>query len=466
MTAAPMSAATPQVRNGVLTLSGYGLRVAVERGHLIVEDGVGSARRVGRYSRIDRDLKRVVIIGHSGIITLDAIEWLHRVGVTLVHIGRDGALLHVMARSAAQHAPLKRAQVLAAESGVALSLSLELVAAKMRRQHAMLDRLPGADAVRDEMRDRLEELAEVTTFAELRRTEGLAARAYWTAWQAMPIQIRRADLRRCPTHWTRFEARTSPFPGSKSPRRAVNPANAILNYLYALLEAEARIAALAVGLDPMVGLLHTDHTSRDSLALDLMEPARPAVDAWALDFFTKHVFGWSELFETGEGQCRLLPPLTHILSETVPRWARAVLPVAQHVAKELRADAGHRRGHVLRTMPRDHRAQRRVMREFTPRLTRETDPRYQPATVGRRQEVVAKVREANQRWERQSRSPMTREDYLRIVVPSLRKVKLKYVVQATGLSKASCSRIRRGLAVPHSRHWQSLAVLGTKMASR
>ena len=90
--------------HGVLTLSGYGLRIAVERGHLIVEDGVGKARRVGRFSRIDRDLKRVVIIGHSGIITLDAIAWLHRVGVTLVHIGSDGTLLHVMARSAAQHA--------------------------------------------------------------------------------------------------------------------------------------------------------------------------------------------------------------------------------------------------------------------------------------------------------------------------------------------------------------------------
>ena len=134
MTAAPMSVAAPQFRNGVLTLSGYGLRIAVERGHLIVEDGIGSARRVGRFSRIDRDLKRVVIIGHSGIITLDAIAWLHRVGVTLVHIGSDGTLLHVMARSAAQHAPLKRAQVLAAESGLALSLSLELVAAKIRRQ--------------------------------------------------------------------------------------------------------------------------------------------------------------------------------------------------------------------------------------------------------------------------------------------------------------------------------------------
>ena len=141
----------------------------------------------------------------------------------------------------------------------------------------------------------------------------------------------------------------------------------------------------------------------------------------------------------------------------MPRWAGAVLPVAQHVAKELRADAGHRRSQVLQSMPRVHRAQRRVMREFAPRLKRETDPRYQPATVRRRQQVVAKVREADQRWERVSHSVVTREDYLRNVAPALEALKLTDVVRVTGLSKASCSRIRRGLSVPHPRHWESLA---------
>jgi CRISPR associated protein Cas1 len=59
-----------------------------------------------------------------------------------------------------------------------------------------------------------------------------------------------------------------------SSRRATNPANAILNYLYAILEAEARIAALRMGLDPGLGFLHADQTARDSLACDLMEPVR------------------------------------------------------------------------------------------------------------------------------------------------------------------------------------------------
>jgi len=38
-------------------------------------------------------------------------------------------------------------------------------------------------------------------------------------------------------------------------RLAVNPPNAILNYLYALLESEARLAIAALGLDSWPGFL-------------------------------------------------------------------------------------------------------------------------------------------------------------------------------------------------------------------
>ena len=42
--------------------------------------------------------------------------------------------------------------------------------------------------------------------------------------------------------------------------------------------AESRLAAVAMGLDPGIGLLHVDAPNRDSLACDLMEPVRPSVD--------------------------------------------------------------------------------------------------------------------------------------------------------------------------------------------
>ena len=47
-----------------------------------------------------------------------------------------------------------------------------------------------------------------------------------------------------------------------------------------MLESEARLAAAALGLDPGLGVLHVDSGSRDSLALDLLEPVRPQVDSY------------------------------------------------------------------------------------------------------------------------------------------------------------------------------------------
>jgi CRISPR-associated protein Cas1 len=57
-----------------------------------------------------------------------------------------------------------------------------------------------------------------------------------------------------------------------------------------VVEAEARLAALAVGCDPGLGLLHADLRSRDSLACDLMEPVRSAVDAFVFETLSSRVF--------------------------------------------------------------------------------------------------------------------------------------------------------------------------------
>src|SRR5207249_4672193 len=105
--------------------------------------------------------------------------------------------------------------------------------------------------------------------------EARAAAAYWSAWRDVAISFPQRNAR-VPEHWRRFGTRDSLLTGS--PRVATNPANAALNYLYAILESESRLAAVALGLDPGIGLLHVDTNARDSLALDLMEAARPSVD--------------------------------------------------------------------------------------------------------------------------------------------------------------------------------------------
>jgi len=127
--------------------------------------------------------------------------------------------------------------------------------------------------------------------------------------------------------------RRSPLSGS--PRLAVNPPNAILNYLYAVLESEARLAAAALGLDPGLGVLHKDTPNRDSLACDLMEPVRPQVDAFLLDWISRGPLRREWFFEQRDGNCRLMGTFAARLSETAPSWARAIAPIAEWVARTL-----------------------------------------------------------------------------------------------------------------------------------
>jgi CRISPR associated protein Cas1 len=167
----------------------------------------------------------------------------------------------------------------------------------------------------------------------IRLAEAQAAYAYWSCWHTIPVTFPTKDLPRVPEHWRAFGARLSPL--TNSPRLSVNPPNAMLNCLYAVLESEARLAAVALGLDPGLGIMHADMPVRDSLACDLMESVRPLVDAYVLDWITRQPLRREWFFEERNGNCRLMGSFAKRLSETAPTWARAVAPIAEHVAKAL-----------------------------------------------------------------------------------------------------------------------------------
>ncbi len=63
-------------------------------------------------------------------------------------------------------------------------------------------------------------------------------------------------------------------------------------------------------------------------------------------------------------------------------------------------------------------------------------------------------------WERPGDGSEAAIDFGRDVLPRLQGAPLSALMQATGLSVRYCSLIRRGLRVPHRRHWAALARLG------
>src|ERR1700686_1583523 len=80
-------------KSGVLALSGFGIKVRMQCGHLEIEDGIGPERRRIRLARVGHGLKRLVIIGSDGFISLEALRWLADQKASFAMLERDGSVL-------------------------------------------------------------------------------------------------------------------------------------------------------------------------------------------------------------------------------------------------------------------------------------------------------------------------------------------------------------------------------------
>jgi CRISPR-associated endonuclease Cas1 len=326
-------------RGEVCVAEGFGLSVTVQRGRLVVRDGSGRDRRERVYGRVRCRLARVVVLGAAGSLSLAAVRWLADLGIPLVHLDRDGRLLASSAASLAD-ARVRRAQALAITNPTGLHVARTLLRQKLAGQRRLLDRLTDSGGLVEQFDQAAGRLPQAKTVDELLIAERDAAFAYWTGWSDVPVRFRPSEAARLPEHWATFGQRSSAF--GSGPRLAVNPANGLLNYLYAILEAETRIALLTVGLDPALGIVHADYRARDSFALDVMEAIRPDVDQYVLDLLERRVFRAHDFHETRRGVCRLLPPMTKQLAETAPTWGALVAPVGEQVAAILAEAPGSR----------------------------------------------------------------------------------------------------------------------------
>jgi hypothetical protein len=159
-------------------------------------------------------------------------------------------------------------------------------------------------------------------------------------WVAVPLHFARRD--QVPDHWQRFGPRNSPL-GRKNTRNAVSPANAILNYLYAVLASEMTIALTGAGLDPGLGIFHTDTARRASLTYDAMEAVRPCVDSWLAAWLAEARLSKRDFYEESDGTIRITRPLTSHLAMTAPIWRPAAQAVAAWLARALAEGLAERR---------------------------------------------------------------------------------------------------------------------------
>ena len=267
-----------------------------------------------------KDIAHVALYGPVQV-TEQCLQLLLMQGVPVSHHTSAGRLLGLSAPMLSQNIHLRRAQFRAADDpGRCLEAARALVLAKVRNQRTVLRRYgrgveqtlcdeqgdlpdwastdndtpaPPPRSTDEEERDDDQddpapntaelEAPRSTTDPRIRCAQALRAmqQALRRAGQAGDLDILRGCEGEAAAYY--FAALPAILPAAwqqdfvgRSRRPPRDRVNALLSFGYALLTRDATAAAARVGLDPMLGFLHTVVPGRPALALDLMEPFRAA----------------------------------------------------------------------------------------------------------------------------------------------------------------------------------------------
>lgn len=231
----------------------------------------GQAVRV----KVEKETRmRVPLINLDGIVCFGRIHCspvllgaCAEAGVRVSFMSQNGRLRAAVVGFTSGNVLLRRTQYrLADDAEATCRIARQIVAAKIANGRSVLLR-----AARDGKQDSaiaalkqtarslvnpLEAVRKAQSTESVRGSEGEAAASYFAAFNEMLAGDEFAMT-------------------GRSRRPPLDPANALLSFLYSMLCHDARSACEAAGLDAAVGFLHRDRPGRPSLALDLMEELRP-----------------------------------------------------------------------------------------------------------------------------------------------------------------------------------------------
>jgi len=264
----------------------------------------------------------------------------------------------------------------------------------------------------------------------------------------------------------------------------------MLNYVYAVLESESRLALAALGLDPGIGMLHNDTRNRDSLSCDLMEPVRPQVNAFLLDWLRRENLRREWFFEERDGNCRLMGSFAVRLSQTAQMWRNEVAPFAEWISKALwstRFKHTEKEGPATRLTQRKRRSRNTELAspfsEPTPVAKCDFEAEHveivkiqksirrnmirasgiighDPIARARRSETQGIQAAARQAWDPKDKPEWLDEKFYREKIqPELIAIPVPTIQSTLSVSEPYALRIRGRKCIPHPRHWLALGTL-------
>jgi CRISP-associated protein Cas1 len=305
-----------------LILCGHGVSLNIDRGTLLIRDGLThypQERAIHRLYRGDPALPpRILMLDGSGSLSFDVLAWLSEQNIPLVRIDWRGEIVSVIGGSS--YAQLRERVAWQTETREnperRLEFACDLIGAKLRASLKTLNAaVPDSGArslavVRCEAAIKQLARREAQSIDEVRSIEAHAAAAYFKSWAGLPLIWRSKGKYPIPDAWlTIGSARSSGRGKVPTNRNATHPLSAMLNYAYAALRSQIHIEAAAGGYDPCRGIMHHDRQDTQAFVYDLIEPRRPIADAAVLRFVLSTPFTGADFVLRSDGVCRLAPQL-------------------------------------------------------------------------------------------------------------------------------------------------------------
>lgn len=266
-----------------------------------------------------------IMITTGAYITTDAIKMAmdHNIDIIFLDEFGDpyGRVWHSKLGSTTL---IRRRQIEIAETEEGLKLALSWVTKKFENQIELLKRLRNT---------RTQKSAEITAYIDklensLHSFNGLSG----------TISDRRGTIMGIEGNGGRvyFECLSFLMPDRyRFDGRSRNPAkdefNTLLNYAYGVLYSRVEKACIIAGLDPYVGIIHTDNYNKKSLVFDLIENFRIWADETVVNIFAGRKVRQEHFDElkngytlNKEGKALLIEALTTFLDESVRYGGRNI----------------------------------------------------------------------------------------------------------------------------------------------
>ncbi len=241
-----------------LYVTEQGSRISVTRRRLLVhKQGALVVRAPLAHTSL------VVLCGNVSVTT-PAIKRMLGAGLDVVFLTQRGQYVGRLAGPLSKSGQLRASQYEAVrDPAFARAVAGRIVQGKLRNMNTMLLRYG-------------RELADPAIIQAAERIKGLAARAQAEPELETLLGLEGSAGAAYFGVFGRLLRQDWGFAGRKR-RPPTDPANVLLSLGYTLLTSALESAALLVGLDPYLGLLHQPRPGRPSLALDLVEEFRAIV---------------------------------------------------------------------------------------------------------------------------------------------------------------------------------------------